>query len=126
MNKTLLLASLLLICACASTAAEQTGIVGAGFAGLIGVWDALAQAKVITPLQNAQFQHALGGVQQTVDAAIQMAQAAKDAAASVKAGTFTTGEAIGVSGTLTAAGLTALNAVRNFTRARVVEKITAV
>lgn len=120
-----ILGVLLLLCACASTAAEQTGIIGAGVAGIAAVFDQLMSAGVITPVQHLQIQHGLGDLQNIATSAVQAAESAKAAAASVKAGTLTTEQAVGTAGLITTAGMAILNARRSATRAKVVEKLAA-
>lgn len=120
------LASALLLTACAgATAAEQTGIIGAGVAGIAAVFDQLLAHGVVTPVQHLQMQHGIEGIQATVAAAVDAAKAAQVAVDSTKAGTLTAGETTGMVAAVGTAATVGLNAWRNMTRAKVVEKITA-
>ncbi len=125
MRNFLILASLLLLAACASTAAETTGLLAAGAAGIAAVFDQLLANGVVTPVQHLQMQHGIEGIQATVAAAVDAANAAKVAVDSTKAGTLTAGETTGMVAAVGTVATVGLNAWRNMTRAKVVEKITA-
>ena len=112
---TILALCAILLTSCA-TGAETVAAFGAGTAGLAAVFNELAGAGVMTPVQNLQAQHALEAIMQTVTAAEQAAQLATKTAEAAKAGgvsptEFATGLG-GVAGTTAVA----INAWRNLTR----------
>ena len=110
-NLTIFLVLLLLCCACATTE-QTTGLIGAGVAGFAAIFNELAAAKVISPVQLLQMLHGLDALHLTDTAATEASKAAQ----SLAKGTWTDGEIkAGLAGTgVAVAG--AINTWRNLTR----------
>ena len=116
-NLTIFLVLLLLCCACA-TPEQTTGLVASGVAGFAAIFNELAAAKVISPVQHTQMLHGLDAIQATVTAATETARAAQKVAEQVKAGTWSSGEIQAGLGTAAGATALAVNTWRNLTRAK--------
>lgn len=114
----------LLLTSC-QTAPETIAAFGAGVAGLGAVFNELAGAGVMTPVQNLQAQHALEGIAQTVSASQQAAQLAQQTAEAAKNGGINASEfATGLAGAV-GTGAVALNSWRNLTRSKAIAKKVA-
>lgn len=121
----LLIACVLFACAsCKTGGTYSAGPIVGGAAAALAVVDQLLAADTITPVQHLQFSQGITQMATLAEQAVAVANDAKVAVASAKAGTLTTEQTVGVAGTAATVAAAALNAWRNRTRSTALQGVT--